>query len=197
MTGASPATSPIPIPGVSPRAARRAEWGVRLHELPLLIGLVVLWMMLWHELSLLSLVSGIVVAIFVMRMFYLPPVELAGRFNVWHALRYVVYFLWSLSVASWQVAWLAVRPGPPPLSAIVAVRLHTRSDFIITMVALTISLIPGSLVAEVDRFESTLYLHVLNTPTQKELTAIRRDVRRIERLLILSVGSSEDVRGVR
>ena len=196
MSESNPATSPVPIQGASTTAARRAEWGVRLHELPLLIGLVVLWMMLWHELSLLSLVSGVVVAIVVMRVFYLPPVELAGRFNVWHALRYVVYFLWSLSRASWEVAWLAVRPGPPPPSAIVAVRLHTRSDFIITMVGLTISLIPGSLVADIDRFESTLYLHVLNTPTQKELTKIRREVRRIERLLILSVGSKEDVRSV-
>jgi hypothetical protein len=73
----------------TPRAARRAEWGVRLHELPLLVGLVLLWTMLWHEVSLLSVVSGIVVAVVVMRVFYLPPVELAGRFNVWYALLYL------------------------------------------------------------------------------------------------------------
>jgi multisubunit Na+/H+ antiporter MnhF subunit len=92
----------------TPRAARRAEWGVRLHELPLLVGLVLLWTMLWHEVSLLSVVSGIVVAVVVMRVFYLPPVELAGRFNVWYALLYLGYFLWHLALASWQVAWLPV-----------------------------------------------------------------------------------------
>lgn len=177
----------------APRAARRAEWGVRLHELPLILGLVTLWMMLWHEISLLSLVSGIVVAIVVMRMFYLPPVELAGRFNPWYALRYLAYFFWNLAVASWQVAWLAVRPGPPPPTSIIAVKLRTRSDFLLTMVGLTISLIPGSLVADVDRFESTLYLHVLNTPTQREITRMRRDVRHIERLLILTFGSKQEI----
>lgn len=177
----------------APRAARKVELGVRLHELPLLVGLVVLWMMLWQEISLLSIVSGLIVATFVMRLFYLPPVELAGRFNVWYAIKYLVYFIWHLALASWQVAWLAVRPGPVPTTSIIAVRLRTRSDFILTMVALTNSLIPGSLVAEVDRFNSTLYLHVLNTPTQRELRKMRREVRTIERLLVGAVGSKSEV----
>lgn len=178
-------------------SARRIELGVRLHELPLLIGLVLLWMMLWREVSLLSVSSGFVTAVFVMRLFYLPPVELAGRFNLWHALRYLAYFFWHLTRASWQVAWLAVRPGPPPTSSIIAVKLHTKSDFILTMVGLTNSLIPGSLVAEVDRFESTLYLHVLNTPTQKEIRQMREEVYTVERLLILSIGSREEVEAVK
>ncbi|UOQ58328.1 Na+/H+ antiporter subunit E [Leucobacter allii] len=178
------------------RAARRLEIGVRLYELPLLFGLVVLWMMLWQEVSPLSAVSGFVVAFFVMRLFYLPPVALAGRFNAWWALRYLGYFFWHLARASWEVAWLAVRPGPPPATSIIAVRLTTRSDFILTMVGLTNSLIPGSLVAEVDRFESTLYLHVLNTPTQRELTKMRREVRTIERLLVYAVGSKAEMQAV-
>ena len=181
----------------TPREARRREFGVRLHELPLLIGLIVLWMMLWHEISLLSALSGLIVAVLVMRLFYLPPVDLAGRFNPWHAFRYLVYFIWHLAKASWGVAWLAVRPGPPPKTAIIAVKLSTRSDFIMTMVGLTNSLIPGSLVAEVDRFESTLYLHVLNTPTQRELTRMRRDVHTIERLLVQAVGSKQEVEALR
>lgn len=180
-----------------PRTARRVEWGVRLHELPLLIGLIVLWMMLWQEVSLLSIASGLVVSILAMRIFYLPPVELANRFNPLRALQYLGYFLWHLMLASWQVAWLAVRPGPPPATAIIGTRLRTSSDFILTMVGLTISLIPGSLVAEVDRFSSTLYLHVLNTPTEREIRQMRENVRKIERLLILTFGSKEDVRRLR
>ncbi|MFD5600476.1 Na+/H+ antiporter subunit E [Leucobacter sp. NPDC058333] len=181
----------------TPREARRREFGVRLHELPLLIGLIVLWMMLWHEVSLLSALSGLIVAVFVMRLFYLPPVELAGRFNFWWALKYLAYFLWHLARASWGVAWLAVRPGPPPKTSIIAVKLATRSDFIMTMVGLTNSLIPGSLVAEIDRFESTLYLHVLNTPTQRELTKMRREVRTIERLLVHAVGSKQELQAMK
>lgn len=171
----------------------KMEHKLRLYELPLLIGLVITWMALWREVSLLSFLSGVLVAAVATRVFYLPPVELAGRFNVWFALRYLAYFFWHLSRASWQVAWLAVRPGPPPACSIIEVRLRTRSDFLLTMTGLTISLIPGSLVADVDRFNSTLYLHVLNTPTQREIEAMRREVYRIEMLLIRTLGSSEEV----
>lgn len=179
------------------RVGRRIERRIRLHELPLLIGLILLWMMLWREISPMSFLSGLVLALVVTRVFYLPPVELAGRFNLWYALRYLGFFFAQLTIASFQVAWLAVKPGPPPVSSVIAVRLRTRSDFIITVTGITISLIPGSLVAEVDRFGSTLYLHVLNTPTQKQLTQMRRDVLHIERMLILAIGSRPEAEAIR
>lgn len=179
------------------RRERRAGSLLRLHELPLLIGLLLTWMLLWREFSWLSLVSGVVVSIIAMRLFYLPPVVLAGRFNVWWALRYLGYFLWHLALASVQVAWLAIKPGPPPRTAIIAARLRTRSDFVLTLVALTISLIPGSLVVEVDRFGSTLYLHVLNTPTQREIRLIRAQIARIERLLVRTLGSRAEVEAMK
>ncbi len=179
------------------RRIRKERAILRFHELPLLIGLVLTWMLLWREFSWLSLVSGFVVSIVAMRMFYLPPVILAGRFHLWWALRYLVYFLWHLTLASVQVAMLAMKPGPPPRTAIIAVRLVTRSDFILTLVSLTISLIPGSLVVEVDRFKSTLYLHVLNTPTQREIRGMREQTMYIERLLIRALGSRSELEAIR
>lgn len=175
----------------------RFEPVVHLHEVPLLVGLVAMWCMLWREVSWLSLVSGLFVAILAMRLFYLPPVELAGRLNLWWAARYLGFFFWHLALASCQVAWLAVRSGPPPRTAIIAVRLQTHSDFVLTVVALTVSLIPGSLVVEVDRFNSTLYLHVLNTPTQRYVRQARSQTRRIEELVIRAVGSRAEVEAIR
>ena len=182
-------TEATPVNKREVRRERRAGSLLRLHELPLLLGLLLTWMLLWREFSWLSLVSGVVVSIIAMRLFYLPPVILAGRFNAWWALRYLGYFLWHLALASVQVAWLAIKPGPPPRTAIIAAKLRTRSDFVLTLVALTISLIPGSLVVEVDRFGSTLYLHVLNTPTQREIRLMRAQIARIERLLVRTLGS--------
>lgn len=175
------------------REERRIERKLRIFELPLLIGLVLTWMALWREVSLLSLVSGIVVSAVITRVFYLPPVELAGRFNPWFALRYIAYFLKNLTVASFQVAWFAVRPKPTPKCSIIAVQLCTQSDFILTMTGLTISLIPGSFIIDVDRDSSILYLHVLNTPTYVEIENMRDEVRHIEMLLIRTVGSAEEV----
>ena len=57
---------------------------VRLwQQLPLLVVLVVLWMLLWGNISLLNLVTGAILAVLVTRVFFLPPVDLSGRFNVW------------------------------------------------------------------------------------------------------------------
>jgi multicomponent Na+:H+ antiporter subunit E len=179
------------------RLSRHFDRVLRKHEIPLLIGLIIMWMMLWEEISLLSVTSGIVVAVAVTRLFYLPPVELAGRMNLWWSLRYLVYFLWQVSVASFQVSWVAIRPGRPASPAIIAVPLRTHSDFIITMTGMTISLIPGSLVVDVDRFGSTLYLHVLDTPTDEAREKFRQEVLWIEVLLIRAIGSRQEVEAVK
>lgn len=174
---------------------RRVERLVSVHELPLLVGLVITWMALWQTVSWMSLVSGLVVAIVAMRVFYLPPVELAGRLNLWAALRYLGFFFVHLALASFEVAWYAVRPKRPPRSGIIAIELRTKSDFILTLVGITISLIPGSLVVEVDRFGSVLYLHVLNAATDTKIEHMRRQVSHIEELLIRAVGSREELEG--
>lgn len=175
---------------------RRIERRIRRYEFPLLIGLVITWMALWREISLLSALSGLLVALLVMRVFYLPPVELAGRVNLWWGLRYLVYFFWHVAVASVQVSWIALRPKPIPKCSIIAIRLRTQSDFILTLVGLTISLIPGSFIVDVDREHMTLYLHVLNTPDDGAVEWMRREVRKIEVLLVRTLGSREEVRSI-
>jgi len=173
----------------------RRERILRMRNLPLLIGLVVTWVALWHEISPLSVVTGVLVALFAMRLFYLPPVPIARRFNVWWAFRYVAYFVLALGSRR-RCRWrgCACGPGDPPkTSTRLAVQLRTESDFILTMVGLTASLIPGSLVAEVDRYDSILYLHVLNTPTVRQIREARAAALRIEELLIRAIGSTRDV----
>lgn len=189
MTDVTNAAEPV----LTPKSERRFRRFLRLHELPLLIGLTVTWMMLWREVSLLSFTSGVIVSIFATRIFYLPPMTLVRRFNVWYVLRYLYFFFTQLVLASIQVSWLAVRPGAPPPTAIIATPLHTKSDFILTMTALTNSLIPGSLVAEVDRFTSTLYVHVIDTASQVEIENARSSVLHIEWLLIHAIGSREEL----
>ena len=71
-------TEATPVNKREVRRERRAGSLLRLHELPLLLGLLLTWMLLWREFSWLSLVSGVVVSIIAMRLFYLPPVILAG-----------------------------------------------------------------------------------------------------------------------
>lgn len=163
-------------------------------QLPLIVGLVVLWMLLWGSVTWLSLATGIVIAVVVTRLFYLPPVELSGRFNPFWFLAFLARFLAELVVASFQVAFQALRRRPVTRNAVLAVDLVTRSDFITTAVAIATSLIPGSLVVEVDRQRSILYLHVLGVGDLEGAERFRAKVLSVERQLVRALGSKDDVR---
>ena len=177
----------------SPARMRR----VLLHQLPLLIWLVVLWMLLWGAFSWLNLVTGALIALLVTRVFYLPPIQLSGRLNLWWAFVFAVRFTYDLFAASIQVAWLAVDPRSIPSSSVVAVSLRSRSDLIMTLVSIAISLVPGSLVVEADRLRGVLYVHVLNTRNSGDVTDARASVLAVEGRIVKALGSRQDVELVR
>ncbi|WP_423918247.1 Na+/H+ antiporter subunit E [Frigoribacterium sp. 2-23] len=168
-----------------------------LRQLPLLIGLIVLWMFLWNQLTVLSFVSGVVVALLVTRVFFLPPVELSGRFNLLWAFVFLGAFLRDLAAASVQVSWQAVRPRGIGANAIIAVPLRTRSDFIMTITAEAVSLVPGSLVVEADRERSILYLHALSVGDAAGVVRVREGVWAVEARLVHVLGSDDDLARLR
>ena len=165
-------------------------------QVPLLVWLVVLWTLLWDEVSVLSVVTGILLALLVTRVFYLPPVELPDRVNPLGLVVFLGHFLFDLVRASFQVAWLAIDPRRVPTSSIVAVQLSTKSDLSLTLTALAVSLVPGSLVVEADRQDDILYLHVLGTETAADVETARASVIAVEERIVRAIGSRDDVRRV-
>lgn len=176
--------------------AARTRVTVR-QQLPLLVALVVLWMLLWGSVTPLTIVTGVVVALGVTRAFYLPAVELSGRFNLFWFAVFVGRVLVEMAVASFQVALLAVGPRSRHGSALVKVDLTTRSDFILTGTALAVSLVPGSVVIEVDRASTVLYVHTLSVRTEAEVEKARAHVLGLERDLLRAWGSRAEWEAVR
>ena len=166
-------------------------------ELPLLIWLVIVWGALWRDFSPGNLLFGALIAVLVAKFFYLPPVELSGRFNVLRAVPFALMFVAKVVAASFLVLYLAVAKGPKVRSAVVAVPLRSHSDLMVTATGHVISLIPGSLVVEVDRSTSTLYLHALNITSPEDVEGLRNEVRSIEAGLIRIMGSREELEAVR
>ncbi|WP_342023616.1 Na+/H+ antiporter subunit E [Arthrobacter citreus] len=164
-----------------------------LKEIPLLIWLVFLWGALWQDFSAGNLIFGAVIAFVVANIFYLPPVELSGRFNPIYALGFLFRFFYKLVHASFEVLWLSIAKGPHIKNAVVGVKLRSHSDLLVTATGHALSLIPGSLVVEVDRSTSTLYLHCLNVSTPENADKVRKDVRDTESWLIRSIGTREDL----
>lgn len=168
-----------------------------LNQLPLFLGLVLLWMLLWGDFAWLTLVTGVLLAAVVSIGFYLPAVELGLRLNPWYALLYLARLLVDIVRGSIQVAVLALSPGYRASNAIVAVHLRTRNDFVLTLTGVSSSIVPGSIVVDIDRVRSTLYLHVLNVRTAEQLGRFRRGVLAEERRIVMAIGSTQDVERLR
>ncbi|XAS63925.1 Na+/H+ antiporter subunit E [Pseudarthrobacter sp. So.54] len=162
-------------------------------ELPLLVWLVVVWGALWRDFSPGNLLFGALIAVLVARLFYLPPVELGGRFNVLRAVPFAVMFLLKVVAASFQVLYLAAVKGPKVISAVVAVPLRSHSDLLVTATGHVTALIPGSLVVEVDRSTSTLYIHGINVRNADDAAQLRKDVRDTEAGLIRIMGTKAEL----
>jgi multicomponent Na+:H+ antiporter subunit E len=157
------------------------------------LGLVLVWMLIWGQFSWLALVTGVALALLVSSVFYLPAVRLSGRLNPWYALLFVGRLLSDIVLASLQIAWIALKPGYRASNAIIAVPLRTRSDLIMTFTAEAVSLVPGSIVLDLDRESATLYLHALNVRSVEEIPALKRAVLDTERRLIRAAGSADDL----
>jgi len=162
-------------------------------ELPLLVWLVIVWGALWQNFTPGNLLFGALIAVLVARLFYLPPVELGGRFNVLRAVPFALTFLGKVVVASFQVLFLAVAKGPKVISAVVAVPLRSHSDLLVTATGHVTALIPGSLVVEVDRSTSTLYIHGINVRNAEDAAQFRKDVRNTEAGLIRIMGTKAEL----
>lgn len=166
-------------------------------QLPFFGWLIALWMLLWGQFTWLAFFSGLIVAIFVTRIFRLPPVDLSGRLNLWYGLVFVTTFLGALVRGSLLVAWQVLDPRRLPGAAIIAVQLRTDDDLIMTHTGVTASLIPGSLVLEADRDRRVLYLHVIGVSNAEDAELQRRSVLGWEARIVRAVGSAEQLRVIR
>ena len=156
--------------------------------------LVVVWSLLWGAFTWGNIVAGALVAIVVLKFFPLPPVTFAGRIRILGVANFLLHFLADLLVASVQIAWLALRPGPPPRGAILAVPLRIRSDLNLTLIAVAVTLIPGSIILEADRSSGTLYIHMLGVADRAGVERFRARVYQLEARLVRAIGSRAELR---
>lgn len=166
-------------------------------QLPFLLWLVVLWMLLWHQFTPLSLVTGIIVAVFVTRVFRLPTVELVGRVNLWYAFLAAVQFLWAVLMGALSVTVQVFDFRRQPGAAIVAAPLRYADDIVMTHVAVISSLIPGSLVVETDRDRRILYVHVIGVRDKADVEEVRDEVLRWEKRVVRALGTPAQYRALR
>jgi multicomponent Na+:H+ antiporter subunit E len=163
------------------------------HQLPLVAWLVVVWMLLWGTWSWANLLSGLLVALTVLTLLPLPHVVGGTRVRPVPLLVFLGHFVADLVTSGAEVAWQAVRPGGVHRTAIVQVQLRADSDLLLTMVAEATSLVPGSLVLDLDREQRVMTLHLLPVRDREDVERKKAHVLVVERRLVRAFGSAADL----
>ncbi|ANE82382.1 Na+/H+ antiporter subunit E [Mycobacterium adipatum] len=159
-----------------------------------LCWLMLVWVLLWGTFSAANIVSGLLVALVITLLLPLPRVPVEGKVRPLALLRLILYVAVKLVVSSFQVAWLAIKPGPPPLTAVLRAHLAVKSDLVLALAAGVLTLIPGSVVLEIDQRRRLLYLHVLDVGSEENVDRFYRQVKTVERLMVAAFERDADWR---
>ena len=163
------------------------------HQVPLAVWLVLVWMLLWGTWSWANLLSGLVVALVVLVLLPLPHVVGGVRVRPAPLLAFLGHFVVDLFLSGAEVAWQALRPRGVHRTAIIQVQLRVDSDLLLTMVAEATSLVPGSLVLDLDREQRLMTLHLLPVRDRADVERKRGNVLVVEERLVRAFGSAGDV----
>ncbi|MFI6814155.1 Na+/H+ antiporter subunit E [Nonomuraea sp. NPDC050328] len=155
------------------------------------LWLTVVWTALWGHLSLGVVVSGAVVGTLVLVLLPLPSTSLGFRVHPVGLVAFLGGLLWDLARSSLRISWWALRPGPPPDTAIVTVELRSSSETMLMLTTMALSAQPGSLVVDARPGTGRMTLHVLGAGDQPQATA-QRDVSRQEALVVGAFGTRTD-----
>lgn len=142
-------------------------------------GLMVIWILLWGELSVGNVATGLLLIPAVLLVARTRRTAPGHRLRPLRLLGLAGYLLLALVRATFQVAVAVVVPTDSRLRAgIVACPLQTDSRLVATVVSDLITLTPGTLVVEVTEAPLVLYVHVLGLT---DPATVRADVADLER----------------
>jgi multicomponent Na+:H+ antiporter subunit E len=154
--------------------------------------LVLVWILLWGSFSAANVLSGLLIALLITMLLPLPAVPVEGRVHPLSLLRLLATVGYYLALSSVQVAFLAVKPGPPPLSAVLRAHLAVKSDLVLALAVNIFNLIPGSIVLEIDQSRRMLYMHVIDVGNERSMARFYRQVSQVERLLVSTFERDSD-----
>ena len=159
-----------------------------------LLWLTLVWILLWGTVSAANIISGLVIALVITLLLPLPVVPVEGRVHPISLIRLIGLVAWYLVLSSAQLAWLAVKPGPPPLSAVLRAHMAIKSDLVLALAVNIINLTPGTIVLEIDQVRRMIYAHVIDVGSDRAVKRFYRQVSQIERLLVATFERETDWR---
>lgn len=159
--------------------------------LGVVVYLVAIWILLWGDLSLANVASGVVVAVVLLAVF---PTGQRSRprhpIRPWPALRLALYFVGQLLRSNLLLSRQVLSPWSRVHTGIVGVPVVACSDTVLALIANITALTPGTMAVEVIREPATIYIHVLRL---RDVEQVRAEVARLNALAVRALGSAADV----
>lgn len=164
------------------RAKVAAKRPPRISILLFLFTLII-WVMLWGEVTFANVLSGILVATLLNLAMPIPP-NSALDINFGGMVR--LFGSWTIDFvkASISVSWLAIRRADPPRTAIIKVPMRTNDDISLTTAMALINLQPGGIIVDIDKRKKTLTMHILDASSTSKVAEQINQLTRIERRVI-------------
>jgi multicomponent K+:H+ antiporter subunit E len=143
---------------------------------PYLSGLLlILWLLLVNSVSLGQLLLGAVLAVLIPIFTNAFWTDRPHAVRLLPLLRYAAVLLFDIVVANIQVALLILGPSKRLQPAFIHYPLEMDNEFVITVLASTISLTPGTVTADVVDEGRGLLIHALDVDDEAALIATIRE----------------------
>ena len=151
--------------------------------------LLAIWLLLWGEVTLANLLSGLAVVALVLRL--IPNHEDGPALPIFRpvwALRFAARVLWSLLRANVAVALDAIRQDSKVHTGVVAIPMPGCSDGLLTLVANVLGLAPGTMPLEVTSEPPVVYVHILHL---EDIDATKAEITSMAILAVRAFGTEE------
>lgn len=176
-------------------AATRSRSDARRERRPsfiLFLWIVIMWQLLWGEVTWANIFGGIGVALLISIFVPMPRLPVGDIRVNWPAMiTLFATFIVDFLVASFTVAYLALRRQDPPPCAVVEIPMRTRDDLTLASAIALINLQPGGLVIDIDNRRKTVTMHLLDGSSTGRIDKTVAQLARLERQVIRAFESRE------
>jgi multicomponent Na+:H+ antiporter subunit E len=156
------------------------------------IWLTALWMVLWRTTTPATVVTGIALAValtWLVRRSHTTSEH--HRVRPLALLRYFGHMVVALVKSNIRLAWEVLTPTDYTKPGLLEVRLPPSSELVLTVIANSITLTPGTMTLGLQAETSTLVIHVLHLRDVDEARAEIEDLHRMVSAALVRVSSSD------
>lgn len=156
------------------------------------IWLTALWMVLWRTTTPATIVTGVALAValtwFVRRS---HAHREQHRVRPFALLRYLGHMVLALVKSNIRLAWEVLTPTDYTKPGLLEVRLPPSSELVLTVLANSITLTPGTMTLGLQPETSTLVIHVLHLRAVDEARAEIEELHRLVSAALVHVPSPD------